>query len=132
MMLVPTYVAPSAIHGLGLFAREPIAKGTRLWEFRPGVDIQWPQRAVDALPEVARLHWLHHGYVNPRRPGYVVLCADYAMFWNFAEDPNAVELLEGSRREEAVLVAARDIAAGEELTVGFESDADADRKLAVD
>ena len=33
MLLVPTRLAQSAIHGLGVFAVAPIAKGTAIWRF---------------------------------------------------------------------------------------------------
>ena len=38
MLLVKTYVAPSAVHGLGLFAAEPIARGACIWRFDPRID----------------------------------------------------------------------------------------------
>ena len=40
MMLVKTYLAPSAIHGNGLFAAEPIAKGTVIKANVQGQDLQ--------------------------------------------------------------------------------------------
>jgi uncharacterized protein len=33
MMLVETRLAPSAIHGIGLFAVRSIPQGTAVWEF---------------------------------------------------------------------------------------------------
>ena len=32
MLCVPTYLAPSAIEGFGLFAARPIPAGTVVWE----------------------------------------------------------------------------------------------------
>lgn len=37
-LLVNAQVRPSTIAGLGLFAVERIAKGTRVWEFTPNFD----------------------------------------------------------------------------------------------
>jgi len=39
MILVRTYLAPSSIDGLGLFAAEDIPKGTITWEFYSEIDI---------------------------------------------------------------------------------------------
>jgi hypothetical protein len=33
MLLVKTTIAPSPIHGIGLFADQFIPQGTRIWEF---------------------------------------------------------------------------------------------------
>ncbi len=38
MMLIRTRVAPSTIHGMGLFTVEPAVKGTPIWRFEPGFD----------------------------------------------------------------------------------------------
>ncbi len=39
MMLVKTYLAPSQIQGLGVFAGEPIPCGSQLWVLNPKFDI---------------------------------------------------------------------------------------------
>ena len=43
MLHVMTYVAPSSIHGLGVFATIPIAKGTLLWTFEEYFDRRYDE-----------------------------------------------------------------------------------------
>lgn len=43
MILIPARVAASRIHGLGLFAVEPIPRGTPVWRFVPGFDPLFPR-----------------------------------------------------------------------------------------
>jgi hypothetical protein len=44
MLLVKTYLSASPIHGIGLFAAEPIAKGTVIWCFDERVDRRFTKR----------------------------------------------------------------------------------------
>lgn len=39
MLLVPTFLSQSPIHGLGLFAAEPVSQGAVVWKFAPGFDL---------------------------------------------------------------------------------------------
>jgi hypothetical protein len=130
MMLVETIVRESPIHGSGLFAKAPIPKGTRVWQFSRAIDHEIPQWVFVRFSKRERRALLDRGYINPHQYGAVVQCGDEAMFMNFpltGELPN-VEL-GGVVDGEDVLVAARDIEAGEELTVTPASDADYERKM---
>lgn len=40
MLLIPATPRPSTIHGIGLFADAPIPKGTVIWRFSPGLDLE--------------------------------------------------------------------------------------------
>jgi hypothetical protein len=42
MMRVRTYLGPSKIHGIGVFARDPINWGILVWAFDPFKDIVYP------------------------------------------------------------------------------------------
>ena len=55
-MLVKTRVAPSGIHGNGLFAAEPIPAGTPIWRFAAGFDQEFTPAFWSGLPELARTH----------------------------------------------------------------------------
>lgn len=116
MLLVPVRVAPSAIDGLGVFAAAPIAKGATVWRFTPGFDLELDPRQVEAQPEHFRRVLRHYGYVDPRL-GRFILCCDDARFLNHADPPNLVADFDADRY--GVDVAARDIEAGEELTVDY-------------
>ncbi|MEZ5417102.1 MAG: SET domain-containing protein [Vicinamibacterales bacterium] len=116
MLLVRVSVRPSAIHGLGVFADEPIAKGTAVWTFTPGFDLEMDPAEIAALPDVQRDRLRHYGYVDERL-GRFVLCCDDARFLNHAASPVLVQDL--SSGGHGVDRAARDIIVGEELTVDY-------------
>lgn len=111
MLCVPTYLAPSAIEGFGLFAAGPIPAGTVVWEYTPGVDLTIRARDVQHLPDVLRRWFLRYAYLD--ESGDYVLCGDNGKFMNHSFDPNCDD---GSG---PYTVARRDIAEGEELTCDY-------------
>lgn len=127
MMLVPNYLDQSAIHGIGIFAGEPIPKGTRVWEFTPGCDQVFDDAMLDGLAPVQRAIIMFYCYVEIGRQG-VVLCCDNARHFNYSENPNCGPGDHNSLGYVSAF-ALRDIAAGEELTFSIEEDEDALRKL---
>jgi uncharacterized protein len=116
MLLVPAIVKPSPIHGLGAFAVQPIAEGTVVWRFTPGFDLDLDPAEVERQPEHFRKVLLHYGYLDKRLQRYI-LCCDDARFINHADEPSLASDFMQDRY--GVEVAARDIAAGEELTVDY-------------
>jgi SET domain-containing protein len=127
MMLVPTYLDKSPIHGIGIFARDFIPKGTRVWEFTPGFDEVFSDAELAGLLPVQREAVLFYCFIEPGLEG-TVLCCDNARHFNFDDDPNCGSgdhVLHGYISTFAL----RDIAAGEELTYSVNDDADAARKM---
>ncbi|MBX9606728.1 MAG: SET domain-containing protein [Gammaproteobacteria bacterium] len=116
MLLVPTLLVPSVRHGLGLFARAPIARGTPIWRFTPHFDLDLPVALLDAQPALAQQALRHYGYIDARL-GRFILCADDYRFVNHDATPNIES--DFTVDEHGVDRAARDIAAGEELTVDY-------------
>lgn len=116
MLLVRTRLAPSAIHGLGVFAAEPIARGAEVWRFTPGFDLDLEPQALEALPEHAREWLLVYGYLDPRLQRFI-LCCDDARFINHSATPNLRP--DFAREAHGVDLALHDIAPGEELTVDY-------------
>jgi len=112
MLLVPTYVAPSAIQGLGLFAAEPVAGGEALWRFEAGIDVVIPFDRLDSLPAAFRAFLDRYAYTSPDIPGAVVVSCDHAKFMNHSEDPN-------TELRPFVTLARRPIARGEEITCDY-------------
>jgi len=117
MLLIRTNLRPSPIEGLGLFAAQPIAKGTITWAFDPRFDLLFDEAEVDRLPALQRALMLRHGYLSIQLQKYV-LCADDARFWNHSATPNNAQILRPDDIEPSN-IALRDIAAGEELTVDY-------------
>jgi SET domain-containing protein len=121
VLRIPSRVGPSAIHGLGLFATEPIPAGTVVWRLDPGLDVVLDEGLVADLPVAARAHLDRYAYPDPVRRARV-LCVDDARYFNHAVPANC-----GDSPSEGpdVTVALRDIPAGEELTWDYrESGAD--------
>jgi SET domain-containing protein len=113
MLRVRTYLAPSPIDGIGLFADAFIPKDTLIWKFYPGFDLLVDLRELAEEDELVRECVLRYGYkLTFEYPIYVV-CGDDARFMNHSSaDPTANE-------DGWVTVAARDIARNEEITCDY-------------
>lgn len=116
MMLVPTRADRSPIHGVGLFAVSTVRTGTAVWRFEAGFDRTFRTAAVAGLPELARRHVEHYGFLDAAR-GCWVLNGDLGIFMNHSATPNTGAPGVAGAAEETV--ALRDIAAGEELTCDY-------------
>ncbi len=126
MMLIPTRVGPSQIHGQGLFTVEPVVAGTPVWRHEAGFDRTYSPEAFSALSPLLQQHLRWFAYRDAR--DHYVLSGDHTCFMNHSDSPNTgapagvVEVVH--------TVALRDLAAGEELTCDyFAFDQDAAKKL---
>jgi SET domain-containing protein len=127
MMLIRTRVAPSAIHGLGLFTTEPVPRGTPVWRFEPGFDFAITPEQFAALPESAREHTRWFGYLDGIT-GNFLRSGDHACFMNHSPAPNTGAPADAVTP--VTTIAMRDLAAGEELTCDYRAfDADVAWKL---
>jgi uncharacterized protein len=106
MLLVKTFVMPSPVHGLGLFAAEAIRAGALVRQWNPAFDREFSEEAAAALPPAAREFLDHFGWTAPG--GGLRVSLDGSRYTNHGADPNLVV------RGDATY-ARRDIAAGEEL-----------------
>jgi SET domain-containing protein len=126
MFIVRTSLQYSPIHGIGVFLKEPVRKGQVVWQFDPRVDVAIPFEELQNFPPAVQDYLKIYTYIsvmNGRR--VMVLCADNSKHVNHADDPNLVDTPDGLQE-----IAARDIAAGEELTCNyFASDLEAAAKL---
>lgn len=123
MLLVNTYIDQSPIHGIGLFAREPIAFGTVVCRFVDGFDKVFVELPRPFL--FTGIFLRRYGYTDNR---FWYLNTDNMRFVNHCAVPNLLSSFESPDD-----VAARDIEAGEELTVNyFWFDRTAETKLGTD
>ena len=122
MLLVRTELKPSNVHGLGVFAKEFIPKGTRVWEYREGFDYRVSREFVGMLPEPARSTLRHY---SAFWGGGYVISADDARFLNHSETPNLRTFAEPD-----IDVALRDIQVGEELFEDYREFDESTRELA--
>lgn len=111
MVRVPTFVAPSAISGVGLFAATHLPAGTVVWEFHDSVDWRIKPEEFALFPEPHRSRLRHYLYLD--ESGFFVLCGDNGKFMNHADYPNC----DDSNGVQTVTL--RDIEAGEELTCDY-------------
>ncbi len=126
MFIVHTSLRASPIHGVGVFAEEPIRKGQVVWQFDHRVDIVIPCNQLQDFPQAMQDYLERLSYVEGLNGSRVmVLCADNAKFVNHADEPNLLDTPDGVQE-----IAVRDIEAGEELTCNyFASDLQAAQKL---
>ena len=115
MLLVKTFLAPSRIHGIGLFAAQRIRAGTVIWKMSPVIDIELTDADLEKLAEPARVQIGKYTYMDLVR-GRRVLCGDDARFFNHDDRPNCHDFPDESG---GTTVAARDIDEGEELTCDY-------------
>jgi SET domain-containing protein len=114
MLLVPTKLGLSQIHGIGLFAQEPIRKDTVVWRFDPVIDTLISAEGLSGLAAPAREQIESYVYLD-NRTGEHILCGDDARFFNHSVDPNVID----DGLDPYRCVAARDIDTGEELTQDY-------------
>jgi SET domain-containing protein len=118
MLLVLIEVRPSRIHGTGVFAAAPIGAGTIVWQFDPGVDHRHPVAWLKSQPPHVQAHFGTYGVLSLDRQS-IYLAGDPTIFINHSPTPNLAPKDDLLRNDEGVVVAARDIAPGEELTVNY-------------
>jgi uncharacterized protein len=113
MMLFRTFLAPSEIQGLGVFAGEFIPCGSQMWVLNPTFDILVQASELAMLP--AHMHDLVTRYSYPHldMPGVRVLDCDDGKFMNHSERPNT-DFCVFDRG-----YALTDIAAGDEITCNY-------------
>ena len=104
-------MARSSIHGYGVFASAPIARGAVVWEYDDGMDWKLTEAEMAAFPE--RLKAQLEAWTYQAGDGSHVFCSDSAKFMNHSSDPNCHD------PQDYLTVAAHDIAAGEELTCDY-------------
>ncbi len=114
MLLVPTYVAPSTIEGVSVFAEAPIAAGTRIWRLDPELDRLIPRDAVATLDPLFQRFVERYSYPYPHVPNLLIVELDNGRFMNHSDTPN-------TRFDDPDAgYTLRDIEAGEELTIDYQ------------
>jgi len=114
MILVPTYVGPSEIEGVGVFAAAPIPKGTQIWLLDESFDRVLTEDDVARLGAAQQAFVDRYGYPHSRDPRLTIVEIDNGRFMNHRERPNT------DFTDPAAGCAIRDIAEGEEITCNYE------------
>jgi SET domain-containing protein len=113
MLTVSTYLAPSAIEGLGVFASEPIERGRLVWILNPLVDVFVKQSDLEGLPRHVQDYLERYCYPHLEMPGVIVLDGDNGRYMNHSLKPNTDFRIFDKG------YALVDIAQGEELTCNY-------------
>lgn len=106
MILVKTYLDKSPIHGLGVFAAEPIRRDTKIWRFVEGFDRAYSPKQFARLPKPARDFLKNYGY---RVDGEILFTVDHDHHMNHSDNPNTY-------LKAGYTIARRNIRKGEEIT----------------
>jgi len=114
MLLVDTELKPSAIHGLGVFLKQPVKKGEPIWRFDSRIDRVYSPDEIASLPEHLRRYLKTYSTYHAETDLWV-LCGDNGRYFNHADDPSCVSQGVSFGMD----VAARDLAVGDELTSDY-------------
>lgn len=125
MIVVPTALRHSPIHGLGVFSLQPIDKGQTISRFLPPFDVQYTADILPMLTPAERRYLRNFAY-RSRFTGVYILTGDHDRYMNHSEDPNVGMSPDGL----PFCVALRFIAIDEELVCDYRTfDADWREKL---
>jgi uncharacterized protein len=117
----------SELHGIGLFADQPIKKGDLIYTASPLLDLNITQVQFDNLDQKEKDEILWWGFFDqPSQMWHVDF--DVSKFINHSTDATLTQDL---KHDEAHLVSTRDINSDEELTqnyLEFESEDDLERR----
>jgi hypothetical protein len=89
-----------------------------VWQFDPGVDHRHPVAWLKTQPPHVQAHFAAYGVLSLDRQS-IYLAGDQTIFINHSPTPNLTPKDDLLRNNEGVVIAARDIASGEELTVNY-------------
>jgi hypothetical protein len=112
MFLIKTRLDKSKIHGIGVFAVAKIPSAAPVWRFEPLFDKTIRETDLERLPEHVQEHVRIHAEHFPEL-GVYRLSSDEDKYMNHSSEPNL------RVTEDDFLVAIRDIAPGEELTIDY-------------
>ena len=113
MMLVRTYVTSSPIEGLGVYAAEPIPRGTLIWSLDSRLDQTISLEELSKLPDWQQDFIIKYSFPHLNRPNHLVLEYDNGRFMNHTLSPNT----DFTQFDKGWAI--RDIAVGEELTCNY-------------
>jgi len=117
MLLIKTIIKPSTIHGIGLFADQDIPKGTKIWEFSPGLDLEINPSDFEKLSQYEKDIIFFSGFHSKKTGNYHlsfdnVRYINHSTFGNISTDITVDGV-------EYPLIANRDIKKGEEITQNY-------------
>ena len=119
MLTIETYIAPSGIHGIGLFTKTPVEAGVVVAYYASYVDRLMSKGKINEMPQVARDFYTAYAFCID---GQYMLWGDSGRFINHALDGNLSYLAFVRTAKRAYFyqfVALRAIPSGAELTADY-------------
>ena len=113
MLLVETFVGPSKIEGVGVFAVSKIRAGTLIWKYVPKFDLAVSRKEMEGMPLSIRNLMTRYAYPHHEEDGVLVMESDNGRFMNHADAPNT------DFKPQIEAYALCDIEPGEELTCDY-------------
>ena len=112
MFLIETYVAPSGIEGVGVFAAEPVAQGALVWTLVPQFDRIVGRQEYEIFPRSVQKFIDRYAYFDSELGAYL-LDGDHSRFLNHSE----TALIQFRSDGNGYLTSA--VAPGQELTCNY-------------
>lgn len=116
MFHIKTFVAPSTVHGTGVFAAEDIEKGKLVWSFNPKIDFAFSEaewvELLESLSPACKEVILNYAY-KEKNTHYIL--ADHGQFMNH----HRARANLSSDSDANTMHALFDIAKGEELLCDY-------------
>lgn len=89
MLLIEAELRNSEIHGIGLFCREAIPKGTKVWAFNPLFDVVLDEAQLLRLPPPV-LNFMRMYAYRARETRELIVNVDLSKHMNHSDNPNLV------------------------------------------
>jgi SET domain-containing protein len=109
---VEVKVATNPAMGMGLFAKEFIAKDSVVWEFIEGIDLKVPIEKINSLNYAQKEHFYKYGWIEKNDENFYYLSCDLTNFINHSYTPNI-------EAKDTWSVALKDINIGEEIFIDY-------------
>ncbi len=116
MLHIKYRLAPSAIHGIGVFSVHDISEGFYIAEASPLLDINLNQDQFTSLSNEEQQEIKHHGHFDKILNMWHV-DFDMTRFANHSDTPN---LIQKYNEKGYYILSLREIKSGEELTINYE------------
>ncbi len=115
MLIVETYLAPSRVHGIGLFAANDIPAHSVVWKFKSFIDtVLPPERFLRLCREVDGFTLRHLMNSTYKRNSQYFYLTDNARFINHSPEECNIAFV-----DDYTEIALRDIRSGEELLENY-------------
>lgn len=116
MFCIKAELKPSSTHGIGVFSKENIKKGTIVWKFEKGLDVKIPIDKIKNLTSGQRYHILKFFW---KSGDFLYSSCDISNYVNHSSEPNTAIKNFEEENEYILIEALKDINKGEEITQDY-------------